>query len=889
MTMERRDGDDRDEVTDIVLRPRSAAGDMDVDARRIQGSLRSRLFGVKAEPIRIGRFRLGKILGTGGMGVVHEAHDEKLDRKVALKLLHDDREEDEQPRLLREAQALGKLSHPNVVQVYEVGTFEGRVWIAMEFLDGPSLGVWLAAEPRSWREVLDKYLEAGEGLAAAHREGLVHRDLKPANLLLGADQRVRVVDFGLARRLETIDAEDSTQPTPISALLTHTNLAGTPAYMSPEQVNRTGVDARSDQYSFCVALYEALFGERPYQANSPTAILQEIADGRVQPPARPLSSHVPVHVLRAVMKGLSKAPEERFEDMSALLAELRRDPWARRRQVVAVGVIGLLGVGAMWPQTASDPCADVPAPDARSWDTEARDDVEAAFKSSGSDRWEKPFERLDRELATWAEAWTGQRHQVCVAHHVERAQSAELHDRRVRCLDRARREVDAIIDTLRDADAAAVESMRMSAAALPELSQCDGERLLSSRVLPKDPRVAQIENLLSAGSAEVLVGRTTKALDAADAALRVATELEEPVLLAEARGLRGKILRRAGRPVEAVDDFQRAADQFEIAGDDAGRLEAWLGYADAATSADQTERAGLALVIAAPIVERIEAGPGWHGRLLHLRGQWYAGQQALGPAEDAVEQALEHLTQAYGTDALETLEALADLAKIRLMAGRGEEALPMLIQVRDRFEAALGPDEPSLAKVYYDIAHAYFFMERYEEALVPFQRTLELREPHAIEGDVHLVDMYRMYSVLLSGTGDGDAAYSVLLHARHLAEALPPEDPRHVALNHQIAELDFLIGRYQTFIDAELAWFKGERAKGGFEDVLDLPLVQHRLIQCFMALGRPEEARALIVDFLEAAAETNDEFREFWAEEIADIRTRLAEIDGQSPESPRPP
>jgi len=878
--------DDRDEVTDIVLRPRAATDDMDVDARRIQGSLRSRLFGVRSEPIRIGRFRLGRILGTGGMGVVHEAHDEKLDRKVALKLLHDDREADEQPRLLREAQALGRLSHPNVVQVYEVGTFEGRVWIAMEFLDGPSVAAWLADERRPWRQILDKFIQAGEGLAAAHAEGLVHRDLKPANLLLGGDGRVRVVDFGLARQLERIDVEESTQPNPVIALVTHTSLAGTPAYMSPEQVNRAGVDARSDQYSFCVALYEALFGERPYQANTPTAILQEIADGRVQPPARPLSAHVPLHVLRAVMKGLSMAPDDRFDDMPALLAELRRDPWTRRWQVLAFGAVTVLGVGAMWPRAEVEPCADVPKDDSDVWPQQARDDVEGAYRGSGFERWQLAFERLDASLTEWADDWSRQRHDVCVEHHVERALSAELHDRRAYCLERVRREVDALVSTLANVDAAAVQTMRLTAAALPDLAQCDGQRVLSRRATPNDPRFAEVEDLISKGSAEALVGHTSQALDAADAALALATELGDPLSLAESEALRGGVLRKAGRFEEAIAEYTSAAGHAEVAADDAHRFEALLGLIDVTLIDQRLDRARLMLDLAASLAERIEAGPAGTARLLAFESRWHSSNKDYDQAIELGERALEPMLLAFGPESSETLELQLHIANFKLRSGRGEEALTMYLAVRDAYLSILGPNEPSLAKYQYQVAYVLWYLKRPHEAFAPLQRAIELREPYALAGDVHLVDCYRMYSILLSSTGDVDAAYALLLKARELAKGVPPDDYRQSQLIAQISELDYLIGRHQAVIDLALPWLRSKRAKGEF--TANMALMQYRLIECLEAVGDDRQALELMLDFLEAFETVTDEkFLSDYQPEIDDVRERLRDrTDSRTPPTP---
>ena len=692
-----------------------------------------------------------------------------------------------------------------------------------------------------------------------------------------------MVDFGLARRLELGDPEDSTQPTPVSELLTQTSLAGTPAYMSPEQVNRIGVDARTDQYSFCVALYEALFGERPYQANAPAAILQEIAAGRVQPPARPTSAHVPLHVIRAVMKGLSKAPGDRFADMPALLAELRRDPWARRWQVLAIGLVGTLAVAAAWPQTEPDPCADVPDPTARVWGDSERAAVERSYEATGAPRWKAAYDRLDDELKQWAQGWTEQRHEVCVAHHVERAESAVLHDGRARCLRRARGEVDALVETLLEADAAMVETMRLTAAKLPDLARCRGEQVQSTRSLPDDPRVAEIEGKLSQGSAKALVGRTAEALQSAEGALHVADDLGEATLLSDAEALRGRILRTAGRASESIEAFQRAAIQAEVAADDAARLVGWLGFVDAALLSGEFDLANRGLDIAAAIVDRIDAGPALRGQLLSLRAQWESDNDNYERAIEIGGQALEQLQQAYGPEAFEVLDQRAALGTSMLFAGRGDEGLALLKRVRDGYVQQLGPDEPSLAREHYRVALAYYRLGRLEPAIVPLQRAIELREPYALEGDMHLVDCYRLYSILLGETGDGDAAYALLLKAKQLADALPEDDRRRHELIAQIAEQDFLVGRHQAVIDVALDWVLTERSKGAFSN--NIGLIEYRLIRSLVEVGETERARALIVDLIGALEDPAHEAQaEFLADRLEEVRVLLDQLDAEPAE-----
>ncbi|HEY7375739.1 MAG TPA: serine/threonine-protein kinase, partial [Polyangia bacterium] len=240
---------------------------------------------------RIGRYLIIERVGAGAMGVVYGAYDPELDRKIAVKLLKggDAGPEDAaRARLLREAKAMARLAHPNVIAVYDVGIFDGQIFLAMEFLSAGTLRSWLADRPRGWREVLDVFVAAGRGLAAAHAAGLVHRDFKPDNVLLDKEGRPRVVDFGLARDAAGAPADDhggetharaaaeTTSGTHLGTLTRKGAIMGTPAYMAPEQITGEATDARTDQFSFCVTLWEALHGERPFFGESLMGLLHSV-------------------------------------------------------------------------------------------------------------------------------------------------------------------------------------------------------------------------------------------------------------------------------------------------------------------------------------------------------------------------------------------------------------------------------------------------------------------------------------------------------------------------------------------------------------------------------------------------------------------------------------
>jgi serine/threonine-protein kinase len=350
----------------------------------------------------VGRYLVLDVLGEGGMGVVYKAYDPELDRPIALKVLltAEDASSGQRDRLLREAQALARLSHPNVIAVHDVGTFGRDVFIAMEFVEGKTMRQWLKAQPRTQREILDVFLAAGEGLAAAHRAGLVHRDFKPDNVMVGDDQRVRVLDFGIARAARTGDdptatvrtgpptqpasvpapavseevsptvtarskakrtepalaavhtpptdsgsyrssasSTGSTAPRLLSTPLTNVGATvGTPRFMAPEQYLGQSVDEAADQFSFCVSLYWALYGAYPFAGVTLEESIELMLKGRIAEP--PPEARVPRWLRLVLLRGLQVKTADRFASMSALLAALRADPQvARRRWLSAAGSV----------------------------------------------------------------------------------------------------------------------------------------------------------------------------------------------------------------------------------------------------------------------------------------------------------------------------------------------------------------------------------------------------------------------------------------------------------------------------------------------------------------------------------------------------------------------
>jgi eukaryotic-like serine/threonine-protein kinase len=429
----------------------------------------------------VARYVVLEVLGAGAMGVVYAAYDPELDRKISLKLLRTDvnhggsRGDEARARLVREAQAMARLSHPNVAIVHDVGTFGDQVFVAMEHVDGGTLEEWLGKSPRSWREVLQTFRDAGRGLEAAHAAGLVHRDFKPSNVLVGRDGAVRVTDFGLAR---AEDPHGAAQPV---------ELVGTPRYMSPEQLAGKAADARSDQFSFCVALYDALYGERPFQGDSVRTLTESVLNHELPPPPR--GTRVPAWVRRVVARGLSRDPAQRYPSMRALADALSRDPAAARRRwlTAAAGAclaIAALGVNARISNRNAAVCSGADAKLAGVWDDERRAAMRSAFTATGRPFAESVYASASRTLDLYASGWAAMDREACEATRVRGEQPEELLDLRTRCLEDRRRAMGALTGLFARADAVIVQQALSAAGALQPVSSCAASEVKKPRVRP---------------------------------------------------------------------------------------------------------------------------------------------------------------------------------------------------------------------------------------------------------------------------------------------------------------------------------------------------------------------------------------------------------------------
>jgi tetratricopeptide (TPR) repeat protein len=611
----------------------------------------------------LGRYVVLELLGVGGMGEVFAAYDPELDRKIAVKLLRSGDEGHSSAaaeRLIREAKAMAQVSHRNVITVHDVGTHEGRVFVAMEYLDGGTLADWMKRGPHSWRSVVMHFRAAGLGLAAAHAQGLVHRDFKPANVLLGSDGRVRVADFGLARR--AVDNREDRHLNPVEddppvsldeSLTPGGTMLGTPAYMAPEQYYGKPVDARADQFSFCVALYEALYGERPFPGDNVHARMLAVAQGRIRDP--PAGSDVPNRLRRLIVRGLAHDPDKRWPDMDSLLVK-RRDPVLLRRRLLLAAALGigltLAGVGfGLHMSAPAEPALCTGAEQALgdAYDAEDREAIERTFTALGAGSTARELlPRLDRWAQDWQQAWID----ACRATRVTGDQSEDLLDRRMACLAGRRNHFTAFVDTMIGADQTMAGRALDLVDELGDLTACSDRAALSRQVpLPREAeRVAAIEKAQS-GLEQVrflqLAGRPRNAATLLEQQRELVEQADWGPLTAVFLSAEAWQMLREDRRAEAERLLKRAFATAISIGDDS--LARAIARRVAASGKEEPERAQESLEwleLATALAIREGSNDAVLAQLALVRSQILVTLGDYENARQAAREALERLTRA---------------------------------------------------------------------------------------------------------------------------------------------------------------------------------------------------------------------------------------------------
>ncbi len=751
----------------------------------------------------VGRYVVLDRIGAGGMGVVYAGYDPELDRRVAIKLLRDRPSNPasakrRQRRLLREAQALARLDHPNVVSVHDVGEHEGGVYVAMEFIDGMTLGDWLPGKEGRWREVLEVFLRAGRGLVAAHAKGLVHRDFKPDNVMLGHDDRVRVMDFGLARptgdtTLSSQDDEtddDVARPS-IEALQTPLTqagmLMGTPAFMAPEQHLREEVGAAADQFAFCAALWFGIYGRYPYEGKT---VLQIGARAINNELSEPPSLAVPRWLRDALTRGLRSRSDERFESMSALLevlqAGLQRQ---RRRPMVLAGLaVGALGLGAMGlvhhghaQQAAACVAAGEQIDD--TWSPETRDRIEHAVR--GTER-VYAAEAVDHALPLiddWVHQWRSQRQGVCTAAQNDHGLEPELEARATACFAERRLQLEAMVSTVQEDPEAAVEGLVKAASRLPQVDQCADPRYLQQRPTRSEDSTEAVHRiwiLLSESRSLHHTGNLEPARRRAQRALEAAEGLGDTVLTAEARVALGTVLMKQG-------DYDGAQASLAQAFVDAGSVDAIEAAAMASSAlvylvgyVQDRHDEGLAWAKVAEVyTRRIEVEPGLWSAVFHNQiAAVHLARADYDEARAAFERSLALRERILGNAHPAVADSLGNIAAVVDAGGDPRKAVEIQQRAVLRKQTAYGLHHPSVAVSMTNLGDFHRKAGQLDEAKGQLERALETHRQ--IHGTDHPQTMAALNNLALvhKELGDYDAAEP--LHRRVLEvrrEAFGPEHP----------------------------------------------------------------------------------------------------------------
>jgi tRNA A-37 threonylcarbamoyl transferase component Bud32/tetratricopeptide (TPR) repeat protein len=723
----------------------------------------------------IDRYTILDHLGSGGMASVYSAYDTQLERIVALKMLRAELTVDEvRARMLREAQAMARLKHQHVVTVYEVGTFDNGIHIAMEFVDGTTLSKW-SKEPRPWRELLRVLKAAGRGLAAAHEAGLVHRDFKPDNVLVGKDGRVLVSDFGIALSQQTAEeapqhasardiAETATSGRPHLGIALSTDSAstnddsesqepsygssrsvtdrlteegavlGTPGFIAPEHLFHGIDDARSDQFSFCVTMYRVLYGTRPYEFRDLTTYCAAVQKPPTPPPDE---TPVPRWVHAIILRGLQQDPTRRFASMTELLDALERDPWLRRRRWTLGACVAALAVGATGAYGKHR--AEVQAKSiqgealmASTWNTSTEENVRASLMRGDPKRGSDVARIVVGKLDEYARNWSETHRSISEATLIRGEQDVATMDRRLRCLERGRDQFAALTDVVAQGQAAAAQHAIDAVYTLERPSNCKTSDVLAIPVLPAQPelrvRSLAIERAIAQATALETAGDHAAAERVVNEALPEARAIPYPRAVAELLLLAAMAKNASDDKRGSLELNQSAFLAAERAGDDtlgaraAGKsAQLFANWLDNVPEAERWVQIGQA--------KADRAGPNSALQVNLLEARIYVNVKA-GRAQDNLElheQVIKLLASLYGEDDPRVGMAISNRSVSSYLLHRHEQAVAdgrraLEVQIR-----VFGANDPVLAGTYANLGAFLTDLDRLEEAKDALRRGLELQ------------------------------------------------------------------------------------------------------------------------------------------------------------------
>ena len=673
---------------------------------------------------RLGRYLILEDVGAGAMGVVYAAYDTLLDRKVALKFLTT-RAVMEAPaaRVLAEAAAMARLSHPNVVTVHDVGEHEGLTYLSMEFVDGVNLGVWRQQQPRSFKQIVQAMAAAARGLAAAHAGGVIHRDVKPQNILV-AGSRVLVTDFGVAMRAG-VDAEGS--------------VAGTPAYMAPEQFRGDRVDARTDVFGFCATLYEMLHGERAFTGATREEVQSQVIAGKVRP--APPGSRVPGRLHRLALQGLDPDPARRPADMNQLADQLLADPAVRRRNLglaVAGGAMVLLAFwgGGYLTGHPERQCRAGAEQIAEVWNADRRARLQQKYAEAGtSSSWERLKQHLEEFAGRWREVYV----ETCAATFGKRVMSDEVFDHRVQCLRGQQATVAAFVGAL--PTATADQLVQAAGAPLPIVGDCELTTKPETKPRPSDPAAVQqltaIEKDIAQCQAAQNLGDYPRAVEAGRRAVAAARKLGyEPTLAAALVRLgslekaRGAFAAGEGTGLpEATKLLPEAYAVAEVGRDDRQRLVAAREQVQVELQAYRHAEARRWASLAEALLSRL-GNPPAEASVLWVHMGWLHFSAGETPqARTYFKKAAELARKVVPVDRRRV--AVAEAALCGSLTDTGE-MITCFRRALQLAQAAFGPDHPEIGSLYANLATALGSRpENHAESRAMMRKALHLWRGHS--------------------------------------------------------------------------------------------------------------------------------------------------------------
>ncbi len=714
----------------------------------------------------VGRYVVLRVLGRGGMGVVYEAYDPELDRRIALKLLRLDKYAKNprrfkvgRDRLLREAQALAQLSHPNVVSAYDVGIIGSDVFVAMELVKGRSLKDWLVRKRPGWKKIVQVMTAAGQGLSAAHRAGLIHRDVKPDNIVVGKDGQVRVLDFGLVRladapveegKLESSDtdeelfgpAEDRLHFLSASSgklrtsLTLHGTLVGTPGYMAPEQFLKQVQNEKSDQFGFCSTLYYALYGYRAFSGTTVKEVRKKVIHGKIDPP--PADVKIPKWLERIVYRGLSVDADKRYPSMDALLHDLSADPYSRLRRfslvfailvLLALGFLGLFGhrfFGQKLCRGAEDRLAGV-------WDDETRQSIANAFLGTHRPYAEYTTDKVANIIDQYADSWAGMSQQACEATRVHETQSERTLDLRMGCLDRRLAQLRALTGLFAEKpDQEVLDKAVEAALNLPEISVCADMKALTAAVAPPaDPRMRVLLQALRPRLDQVAAmagtGRYKQGLALVSLIIDEAHPISYAPFLADAYFSLAQLQKDLGKLRQVESALRETLHFAAAAGKDKLMSRAWNMLLENLAQRGQFKEAKALIKTAQVAVARTDQDAALRAALHKGLGRLYYEQGQFDHARIEYERSVLLQQKAYGPEHLRVGMFINELGNTIFRQGNYEQAGNRYREALRIFEKSLGPNHPQVATITHNLGLVLRTQGKYPESLAMLTRAHAIR------------------------------------------------------------------------------------------------------------------------------------------------------------------